>query len=170
MLSTHYRADLNFNEDDLKSSKKRLDKLYRLKKRVYGLKISSQKPKIIDDILEVLNDDLNISKAFALIDEYIQKSNETLDTQGKHKNLKQELGKFFEEIEKLLGFGGNDAYRYFQYGVDDEVLKTLEELIKKRDEAKQNKDYETSDKIRQELNDMGISIMDTPNGTVWERV
>ena len=40
MLSTHYRADLSFNEEDLLTSKKRLDKLYRLKKRVYGVEAS----------------------------------------------------------------------------------------------------------------------------------
>ena len=59
MLTTHYRADFGFAEDDLISSKKRLDKLYRLKKRLYGGGKSSVNKKFKANIFEALNDDLN---------------------------------------------------------------------------------------------------------------
>ncbi len=44
LISVHYRNDFNFNEEDLIASKKRLDKLYRLKKRV--LNVASSNPNI----------------------------------------------------------------------------------------------------------------------------
>ena len=170
MLTTYYRADLNFNEEDLISSKKRLDKLYRLKKRLYGGGVGAIDKQFKNDILNALNDDLNTSKAFAFIDEFVSVSNESLDVQPKNKGLKKEILANIQFLNEILGIGYQDAFTYFQFGVGEQIKQTLEQLIIKRDEAKKNKDYETSDKIRAELNDMGISLMDTPNGTVWERL
>lgn len=45
----------------------------------------------------------------------------------------------------------------------------IEELIEKRNEAKKAKDFETADKVRDELTALNISVMDTPNGVVWEK-
>ena len=75
LMSAHYRANFNFNEEDLIASKKRLDKLYRVKKRVYALEsdISNVNKKFKDDILNALNDDMNTSIALSLIDEMIWK-------------------------------------------------------------------------------------------------
>ena len=73
-------------------------------------------------------------------------------------------------IEELLGFGGSDAYNYFQFGIDEALKTKIEDLLKQRDIAKQNKDYALSDKIRDELKNMDISLMDSSNGTVWEKL
>src|SRR5574344_1016634 len=117
LLSSSYRANINFNEEDLLASKKRLDKLYRVKKRVYEVSASKVDEKFENSILEALNDDLNTSLALSF-------------------------------IEKVLGFGGSDAFSYFQFGVSLELKKRIEDLISKRAEAKQNKDFAKADSIR----------------------
>ena len=171
MLSTYYRADFGFNEDDLIASKKRLDKLYRLKKRVYQIKNNNVKiNNFKKQILEVLNDDLNTSKALALIDEFIANSNEILDTNGKHKQLKQEIVASIEFLNDILGIGYQDPYLYFQFGITKEEQQNIENLIKQRTEAKKDKNFILSDKIRDDLLKLNISIMDTPNGTLWEKI
>src|SRR5574344_2165396 len=170
LLSTSYRADLNFNEEDLLSSKRRLDKLYRVKKRVYGVVSKLEDKSFKDELLNSLNDDLNTSKALSIIDEFIQKANDGLNTNPKDKNLKQQIVSNIEYIDELLGFGGSDAYNYFQFGMDEALKIKIEDLIKQRDIAKQNKDYALSDKIRDELKNMDISLMDSSNGTVWEKL
>lgn len=170
LLSTSYRADLNFNEEDLLSSKRRLDKIYRVKKRVYGMTSKIEDKKFKDELLSSLNDDLNTSKALASIDEFVQKANEGLNANPKDKNLKQQIISNIEYIEELLGFGGSDAYSYFQFGIDEDLKIKIEDLIKQRDIAKQNKDYELSDNIRDELKSMDISLMDSSSGTVWEKL
>jgi len=174
MLNTHYRSNLNFNDDDLLSSKKRLDKIYRLKKRAYGLSYDNFKSKEIGEfktkLLEALNDDMNTSVALALIDQFVSDTNEKLDKEPKNKNLKKSLLVIIDIINDLFGIGGTDAYQYFQFGVEGKIKETLELLIQKREMAKQNKEFAISDKIRDELKDMGIALMDTPNGTVWERI
>jgi cysteinyl-tRNA synthetase len=170
LMSTHYRAPLNFSEEDLIVSKKRLDKLYRLKKRVYGVTKKQQDKEFEEKLLNCMKDDLNISKALAAIDEFINSSNENLDKNPKDKALKQKIVSNIEFIDKLLGVGGSDAFEYFQAGIDEETKNKINELIQKRSEAKKNKDYKMADKIRDELKEMGIQIQDTPNGTVWEKV
>ncbi|MCT7615198.1 cysteine--tRNA ligase [Aliarcobacter butzleri] len=170
LMSTHYRADLSFNEEDLLSSKKRLDKIYRLKKRVYGIEDSSVNKKFKEDILNALNDDINTSIALSVIDEMINSANDKLDSNPKDKNLKKELISNINFIEEVLGIGGNDAYAYFQFGIDESTKEKIEDLILKRNEAKKVKDFQTADEIRDELSSMDISLMDTVNGTVWEKL
>lgn len=46
----------------------------------------------------------------------------------------------------------------------------IESLIRKRLEAKLQKDFKQADAIRLELSSMGIQIMDTPSGSVWEKI
>ena len=169
LLSTHYRSDFNFSTEDLESAKKRLDKLYRLKKRLFGLTPSQIETPFQKELLEALNDDLNISKALSLIDEFISQTNETLDTPGKHKNLKKEATANLSYIEKLLGFGGQNPFSYFQSGVDAATKERIETLIEQRDEAKKVKDFALADALRDEILAFGVQIMDTPHGTFWEK-
>ncbi len=169
LLTAQYRTNFNFNEEDLIASKKRLDKFYRVKKRVYGLGKSTVNKEVKENILKALNDDLNTPKAISVIDEYINSANETLDKEPKNKNIKKELVSSFEFINDVLGIGFNDAYTYFQFGVSQEDIEKIEQLISQRTEAKKNKDFETADKIREEISALDVSIMDTPNGTVWEK-
>ncbi|RXJ98548.1 cysteine--tRNA ligase [Arcobacter sp. CECT 8986] len=170
LLSAHYRANFNFNEEDLQSSKRRLDKVYRVKKRVYGVGKSSVNKNFKEDLLNALNDDLNTSIALSLIDDMINKANETLNAEPKNKNFKKELVANLEFIQDVLGIATKDAYKYFQFGISDEQIAEIEELIEQRVEAKKNKDFEKADLIREELSNKNISIMDTPNGVVWEKL
>jgi cysteinyl-tRNA synthetase len=169
MMSTHYRGDLSFNEEDLKASKKRLDKLYRVKKRLYGGGASKANKDLCENLFDALNDDMNTSKALASIDEYVSLVNEKLDANPKDKGLKKEVVASINFISDILGVGSKDSFAYFQFGIDEAEKEKIESLITERSNAKKEKNFELSDKIRNELVAMGISIMDTPNGTMWEK-
>jgi len=170
LLSTHYRSNFNFNTQDLMSAKKRLDKLYRLKKRLFGLVQKSEMTAFNKALLEALSDDMNVSSALALIDEMISSANETLDTAGKHKVLKRETMANLSYIEELLGFGIKNPYEYFQFGVDESTKESIDTLISKRNEAKKEKNFELSDKLRDEILAYKVNLMDTPQGTFWEKI
>ena len=170
MLTTHYRADFGFSEDDLIASKKRLDKIYRLKKRLYGVGASSVNKKFKMNIIDSLNDDLNTSKALATIDEFVSISNDSLDNEPKNKALKKEIISNIEFLSDILGICYQDSYSYFQFGITQDEKNIIENLIAKRTEAKKDKNFELSDKIREELVQLNINIMDTANGTLWEKL
>ncbi len=169
LLSTNYRANFNFNEQDLLASKKRLDKLYRLKKRLFGMKISDEKTEMQTKLLEALSDDLNVSLGLAIIDEMIAHANETLDANPKDKLIKRQTTSDLAFIEKILGFGHQNPFEYFQFGLDAETKEKIDSLVEQRSEAKKAKDFEKSDALRDEIMGYGVSIMDTAQGTFWER-
>jgi len=168
LLSTHYRGDFNFNEEDLIAAKKRLDRLYRLKKRLFGMSGAASNAAFKSALLEALGDDLNVSKAYALIDELIAAANEKLDTDPKDKAYRQNLLGSLAVIEEVMGFGAQNPYEYFQFGLDEATKAKIDALIERRGEAKKIKDFTASDAIRDELVAMGVMIMDTPSGTFWE--
>lgn len=170
LLSVHYRANFNYSDDDLQASKKRLDKIYRLKKRVYGVKKGLVNQSFKDEILNALRDDLNTSKALACVDELVVKANDELDKNPKDKNIKGEIVANLEFLNEILGIAMLDSFEYFQFGISDDEKARIQAIINKRNEAKKQKDFALSDALRDELSQKGISLMDTPNGTMWEKL
>lgn len=170
LLSSHYRAHFNYSDEDLAASKKRLDKIYRLKKRVMGSNLGAENSEFKTEFLEAMKDDLNTSKALAAIDEFVKNANEKLDQNPKDKAQKGEILANLELIARVLGILQVDVYEYFQFGFSEDEKNRISELIEERNEAKIAKDYARADAIRQELLDMQIAIMDTPGGTIWERL
>ncbi|MDQ7042738.1 MAG: cysteine--tRNA ligase, partial [Sulfurimonas sp.] len=170
LLSTHYRSNFNFNTEDLSIAKKRLDKIYRLKKRLFGLPENKESTPFQEKLLEALSDDMNVSTALALIEEMMSSANETLDSAGKHKLLKRETISNLAYIETLLGFGVQNPFEYFQFGMDEDTKNSISKLMLLRDEAKKEKNFEESDRLRDKILSYGVTLMDTPAGTFWEKV
>jgi len=170
LISIHYRNDFNFNEEDLLNSKKRLDRLYRLKKRITPTKASKPNIKFQKAIMEAMSDDLNISVALATIEDMISDANDKFDINPKDKGLKRETLANIALIDRLLGIGGKEPFSYFQIGIDKRTKAKIELLIEERNEAKREKNYTKADAIRNEITAMGIATMDTSEGTLWEKV
>lgn len=170
LMSSHYRANFNYDISDLLSSKKRLDKIYRLKKRLSGVEPSRVDDEFKSLILDALSDDLNISIALAKIDEMVNQANTNLDKEPKNKALKSTIMANLNFIKETLGILYQDEFEWFQYGFDEEQKEQISNLIKARNEAKSAKNYEKADLIRDELNSLGVAIMDTPNGVKWEKI
>lgn len=176
LLQTHYRADFNYNEDDLDAAWRRLDKFYRLKKR---LKIEllddidknaefSNQNAYANEILQNLNDDLNVSKALAVMDEFINDANIVLDKMHKSNEIVA-INVAFADIARIFGVGFLKTSEYFQGGVDAEFRAFIEEQIKERNLAKKYKNFKKADEIRANLAKQNIILQDTPNGTIWEK-
>lgn len=169
LLSTHYRSDFNFNEVDLLASKRRLDKLYRLKKRVYDFKALEPNQEFEKEMLQALSDDLNISKALAVLDEAISNINDNLDKDPKNKGLKASAKGVIAWTKSTLGIGYMDAFNYFQLGVSEDKKAYIQSQIELRNIAKTSKDFAKADAIRDLLAKEEIILMDTANGTQWEK-
>lgn len=170
LMSSHYRANFNYSIQDLLSSKKRLDKIYRLKKRLNGVLGTEVEAKFKSNLLEFMSDDLNISGALSVLDEMLNLANEKLDKEPKNKAYKQILVANLEFVSNLLGILKINEFEWFQWGVSDKEKIEISNLIQKRNDAKKEKNFALADEIRSKLEKMGICIMDTPNGTIWEKV
>jgi cysteinyl-tRNA synthetase len=100
----------------------------------------------------------------------LSESNDKLDNNPKDKGLKKEILANIELIDKLLGIGSKEPFSYFQIGIDEATKIKIESLITQRLEAKKAKDYAQSDAIRDTITAMGIALMDTADGTLWEKL
>lgn len=179
LLSSHYRANFNYSVTDLLASKKRLDKIYRLKKRVRDVlapaagqnstpELPAAEAKFRSEMMEFLSDDLNTSGALAVLDSFVASANEALDRAPKDKALKAQIAANLEFAKQTLGILYEDETEYFRFGVSEQQREQIEELIKQRAQAKAEKDFASADAIRARLTDMKIEVMDTASGTVWE--
>lgn len=179
LLSSHYRANFNYSIADLLASKKRLDKIYRLKKRVRDVlvpaaeqnsapELPAAEVKFRSEMMEFLSDDLNTSGALAVLDSFVASANEALDRAPKDKALKAQIAANLEFAKQTLGILYEDETEYFRFGVSEQQRAQIEELIKQRAQAKAEKDFASADAIRARLTDMKIEVMDTASGTVWE--
>lgn len=179
LLSSHYRANFNYSIADLIASKKRLDKIYRLKKRVRDVlapsagqnsapELPAAEAKFRSEMMEFLSDDLNTSGALAVLDSFVAGANEALDRAPKDKALKAQIAANLEFAKQTLGILYEDETEYFRFGVSEQQRAQIEELIKQRAQAKAEKNFAGADAIRARLADMKIEVMDTPSGTVWE--
>ncbi|GHV04087.1 cysteine--tRNA ligase [Campylobacterota bacterium] len=168
LMSIHYRAGINYNDGDLFASKKRLDRLYRLKKRL-GAEPSAADEPFKAELLEAMSDDLNISKALAVVDEMVSAANESLDRSPKDQVLQAKIAANVAFVNTILGVGAMDSILYFQGGVSDEEREEIEAQIAKRAIAKINRDFANADEIRKGLSERGITLMDLAGRTVWEK-
>lgn len=97
-------------------------------------------------------------------------ANEMLDSNPKDKAFKATIHANLMWIESLLGIGMYNPYAYFQLGVSETEKAEIEALIEERTLAKKSKDFAKADEIRTILESKSIQLMDTANGTQWERL
>ena len=71
---------------------------------------------------------------------------------------------------RLLGFLGEDAETWFKGGADEELSTRVEALIAARAEARRAKDWPQADRLRTELADLNVEVLDGPGGTATWRL
>ena len=165
LISGHYRQPLNWTDDTIEQARIILDKLYRALKKTDDIKVDIDNfDKKSNTVLDALCDDLNTSKAIAEIIE-IAKNLSKANSDDLKKKFKKELlfsanllGILQESPDVWLGIGKAD---------DNLDSDSIEKLIQERNEARAAKDFQKADDIRNKLNEMGIEIEDTADGTVW---
>ena len=84
-----------------------------------------------------------------------------MDNQGLSPNDKQKVQEVLKGINSVLGVMDLEL---------PEPDERVAALIKERDKARRDKDWKRADRIRQELKEMGVEVIDTRDGTVWRMV
>lgn len=159
LLSGHYRQPLDWTEDLLAQSRKNLDYLYGVLQRVKGLDVDRAEPSPV--VLEALADDLNTPKAYA---ELFSMAKALETARGEEKAAAKAA---LLASANLLGFLQDDPDVWFAGGADDDLRGKVEALLEARKAARAAKDWGEADRIRGELDAMGVVVMDSAEGATW---
>ena len=173
MLSAHYRGPVNYSKELLDQAKAGMTRLYNSKNRMEFLlsmaesgireeeKANLEKlPEFKKAFIDAMDDDLNTADAITAIFELVSFVNTTAKDESSKEYVEECLAIFSELTGVLNIIQKKDE-------VDEEKIN---ELIEKRTAAKKNKDFAESDRIRDELKEMGIELLDTRQGTTWTKI
>ena len=169
-LSKHYRSPIDFNRELIEESDKAVTNFYAALSDLDWLQIDSDSitvpasfGKYTSEFTEAMDDDFNSARALAVLFELTAKirSDAVLLTE------KLQLAKVLIELGSVLGFFQNLPSRLSK-SIDPVLLKKIETLVEQRNQARQNKDWAASDRLRDELIALGVEIKDTKDGTVWK--
>ena len=182
MLSSHYRKPIEFSEEELSMAKAGLERVENCIRRIKevlekaGTNCSGAEDfkesvfKYRDKFCEGMEEDFNTSMAFAAIFEMIKEINRYIDSNNQE--FSEEGKKPLREAEKVIISLMEDVMgikieteQELNTGITGELIEFLLQL---RWEAKQKKDWESADKIRVKLKELGIEIKDGKEGTTWK--
>lgn len=191
MFSKHYSSDIDILDNDYTLAESQMYYFYNTIKAMedfinqyngdaVGEKLEDDiSSKIKEDFINVMDDDFNTPAAIANLHAIFKYANGILKAAKKDNRQKtaNTLKAILDEVKdayKVIGFFTQEPEKFIselkikylnKLGIEEnEILSKIEE----RKEAKKNKDYETADKIRSELDEKGIILNDTVNGTVWD--
>jgi cysteinyl-tRNA synthetase len=159
LLKTHYRKPLDFTKEGLGEAKAELDKMYRALDALNDVEADTDQPS--DDVLAALNDDLNTPLALMHIHELMHGQGPTV--KGQLLASAHLLG--ILQYQPKDWFKGKSAAS--QGGLSD---SEIDALILQRRQARSDKDFATSDRIRDDLLGQGIVLEDGATSTTWRRV
>ena len=162
LLQAHYRAPLSFSKKSLEEAKKSLSRLYRA---VDGFEVNGNPDK---ELMINLCDDINTPKALARAHYLTDQANKgSKECAQKLKNSSKILGVLSQSTERWFKFEKKDNQNQ---SLDIALTeKEIDELILKRQIAKENKDYTNADQIREQLLKLDIILEDKPDKTIWRK-
>ncbi len=168
ILSSHYRSPVNYTEEKINEARNKLERIISFLDRLRALgneelnqrgELAKEVDELVKDFEEKMDNDFNSPEALAEVFNFIKKANHSLDNDD---YLEGELSYIKEELEEILSiFGilpGNQKVNLKQIVPD--LLEIRESL---RDEGK----YDLSDKIRDKLNELGVTVEDREDKSIW---
>ncbi|MEM1321354.1 MAG: cysteine--tRNA ligase [Bacteroidota bacterium] len=179
MLQSHYRSTLDLRDDALQAAEKGYRRLMEANKILKDLQhpnagsageLDASINQLIDEAFEDMNDDFNTPKALARLFELVSRIN---GLKGGQLSFDQLLPATLERLK-----GAYHDFIYSIFGLQDENAASngngaldglMELIIDIRQEARSNKDWSTSDKIRDTLQALKIQLKDGKEGTTWTK-
>ncbi|MGB9748571.1 MAG: cysteine--tRNA ligase [Candidatus Woesearchaeota archaeon] len=198
LLSTHYRQQLNFSFDALKSAENSVERMYEFARNLLEIIDRKERRKIGSEARELLrktkkefekfmDNDLKISEALSVIYDFMSNANKLISENRLNSKEAKKMHEFILKIDEVLGLRINEVKSpellTKELESNEEELKELlnrmknngfdEELARRiimiRNYFRNKKNFELSDFIRNELSGLKIVLSDTKDGTKWYR-
>lgn len=167
LIKSHYRSNMNFTVKGLADSATAVRRLIEFRARLdeqTGGEIAAidRSHPVLSAFLEALADDLNISGALGVLFPWVA---------GPHPDPRESLA-VFQEINRVLSVAPIEPFEGDASDLDAaeaENALPVQDLCRQIDEARERKDWSAADAFRQQLQDAGYEVRNSPNGTVATR-
>jgi cysteinyl-tRNA synthetase len=171
ILSSHYRSPLNYSDEQLDNARQALTRLYTA---LRGLELDGVEPPANTEyeqrFMAAMNDDFNTAEALAAMFDLARDINKARETDVEQA---RQLAALLRQLGGILGLLQAEPESYLKGGdtasaggLSDDEINTM---IEARQQARAEKNWAESDRIRDQLQDAGIILEDGPQGTTWRR-
>lgn len=161
-FTAHYRTQLNFTFEGAVSAQKTLNRLREgWLKQKEGTDTVEQE--IVEDyrnkFTEAINDDLNLPLAMGIVWEIVRNEKKS-----------EQFADLLLDFDKVLGLDLENSQKYLDEQASIELPEEIEKILEDRKQARENKNWELSDKLRDELKEKGYIVKDTKEGMTLEKI
>ncbi len=168
ILSSQYRSQLNYSDEQLNQARSALQRLYGALLDTEAVAVPQQ-TEFQQRFEQAMSDDFNTANAIAVLFDLVREINRA---KTENPDTVNALASLLKYLGGIIGMLQNDADEFLksQANSDDGLTDTdVEKLIGQRLDARNNKDWAEADRIRDELTSAGIAIEDGVDGTRWRR-
>lgn len=168
LLSVHYRKPLHFSYKRLDATRTALHRVDEYIRKLLCLPAGLPHPELpvlLEELetrfTQCMNDDLNVSGAMGALFHFIKRTNPMVQSRQIDAEQKRAIAALLERINGVLGILDMNLCP---------LSPEINRLIQQREQARQRKDWAEADEVRQQLLQMGVNVLDTAGGPVWERL
>lgn len=162
LLSAQYRSNLDYSESSIRDAQAALDRITGFLKRTTDTKqLHIDMRSLPTEFKEAMDSDLNVPGALAVIHERVRAGNTAFDS-----NDEAKLSDCVEQVKAMVYVLGLTV-AYQEPLISEELSKQVEDLIQQRQAAKMAKDFARADQIRLELEELGVTLKDMKDVTMW---
>lgn len=171
LLQSHYRSTTDFSEEALSGAENGLQNLHDMLRTIDSAHAEDAQASSYDlDTLRTtleskLNDDFNTAQAIAILFEELKKIRKQINDDKIPSNIDTIQTFLHDFVDGVLGLWPKEES---SSNGDDKTEQLVKLLIDIRSKARHNKNFELSDTIRDRLEEMGIKLMDNPEGTEFK--
>ena len=171
-LRTHYRKPLDFSLDAFVDAEAALERLWSFRRRTPGPVEDGADASATKRFRAAMDNDFDVAGALGVLFDVVREGNRKLDAEEDAAALTAAYDEFVavlgigEEVTDLDGIGSKIALIAKRFGAASD---DIDSLLAVRDRARAERDWATSDAIRDDLARLGIVVEDTANGSRWHR-
>ena len=164
LVASHYRSPINYSEENLKEARGALERFYLALKGLPQLPAAGGE-EFVERFAKAMDDDFNTPEACAVLFDMAREVNRLKDSDA---NAAAALAARLRELAGITGLLQLDADEFLQAGAAGKVdAAEVEALIQARLQARAEKNWAESDRIRDQLADMGVVLEDSKGTTTW---
>jgi cysteinyl-tRNA synthetase len=165
LLSSHYQKTLNWNQQAIFQAKKALDRIYGALRLGDSEECADFEEDENDKVLEALCSNLNTPLALHYLRQIADEIYKTTE-----QNTLDKLCRKLRSGAELLGLLKRNCEEWFRFGIGEKISESeIENLMKIRRRAKNEKNFQLADEIRDQLLAKNIQVEDTKDGSIWSR-